>query len=222
MMKIPKTKEKRKSPRNLEACRLYGILDTTWLDGRDPARVSIWMMEGGVDILQIRAKHSSPSEIRTMAEAVLTVTRSAGIPLIINDFPDIAAEVDADGVHIGQDDGSVVEARKIVGPHKWIGKSTHSMEQALAAENEKADYIGVGPVFATPTKPDYPPVGLDLVQRVSRKLKIPFFCIGGIKIENAADVLAAGGHRLVVVSGILQASDITDYCRSLRKQILQK
>jgi thiamine-phosphate pyrophosphorylase len=200
----------------VETCRLYAILDATYLAGRDPGEVAGWMIEGGVDLIQVRAKGVSISQVKDLSRRVLEVTQSAGIPLIVNDHAHIAFEIGAQGVHVGQDDLSVAQARQIAGADKWVGKSTHSFEQALAAQEEGADYIGVGPVFATPTKPDYVPGGLKLVRDVSDHIKIPFFCIGGIKLENATDVMSAGASRFVVVSGILQASDIGDYCRRLR------
>ncbi len=203
-------------------CSLYGILDTTYLGPRDPAEVAVKMLEGGVDIIQVRAKGWQAGEVAALSKIVLLVTRPAGVPLIVNDHPAVAAEVGADGVHVGQEDGSVKEARRIAGGACWVGKSTHSLEQALAAQEEGADYIGVGPVFATPTKPDYKPVGLELVRKVAPQLHVPFFCIGGIKRENAADVLGAGAKRIVVVSGILQADNITDYCSGLRRLLDEK
>ncbi len=204
---------------DLRRCQLYAILDTGYLQGRDPVELTEQMIAGGIDILQIRAKDTSPEKIRHLAEAVLAVTRPAGIPLILNDHPRIAAEVDAEGVHVGQDDLSVAEARHLAGEGKWVGKSTHSLAQALAAVEEGADYIGVGPVFATPTKPTYTPVGLDLVRKVALQIPLPFFCIGGIKLDNVAQVLEMGARRLVVVSGILQAPDVASYCRALKKNL---
>lgn len=197
-------------------CRLYGILDLACLDGRDPAGVASRMIEGGVDILQVRAKNAPPARAAAMARAVLRVSRPARVPLIVNDHPSVAADVGAQGIHIGQEDGHVSAARRIAGPDCWIGKSTHSLAQALAAEEEGADYIGVGPIFATPTKPNYTPVGLDLVREVKARIQIPFFCIGGLKLENAAEVLRAGATRIVVVTGILDAPDITARCREFR------
>lgn len=205
---------------NLSSCRLYGILDDGYLEGRDPAEITKQMIEGGVDIVQVRAKNRSEADGLRMVKMVVRVTRPAGIPLIVNDHPLVAAEAEADGVHVGQEDLSVAEARRLAGDGMWVGKSTHSIEQALAAEKEGADYIGVGPVFATPTKPDYEPVGLDLVRLVARSdLRIPFFCIGGIKLENATQVLKSGASRVVVVSGILQAPDIARYCRELKAKL---
>lgn len=208
-----------KSARKPADCRLYAILDAAYLAGRAPESVAAAMIAGGVDLIQIRAKDRTPSEIAAMGRAVAPVARAAGIPVVINDHPEVALEIGADGVHLGQEDGSVDAARRLLGEGVWIGKSTHSLEQALAAEAEGVDYIGVGPVYATPTKPDYQPVGLELVRAVSARVKLPFFCIGGIKLENAVAVLAAGAERIVVVSGILQAPDPTAYCRGLKQAL---
>ncbi len=201
----------------LSSCLLYAILDTGYLGGRDPVDVTARMIAGGVDILQVRAKGATAREMADLGRAVLAVTRPAGVPLILNDHPQVAVEIGADGAHVGQDDLAVVEARRILGSGKILGKSTHSLAQALAAQEEAVDYLGVGPIFATPTKPTYTPVGLALVRQVAPVLRIPFFCIGGIKLENASEVLAAGARRLVVVSGILQAADTADYCRRLKR-----
>lgn len=195
---------------------LYAILDTSYFDGRDPSTLALEMVRGGVDLIQIRAKNLPSREVADLSRRILPIARSSGVPLIINDHPQVAAEVAADGVHLGQDDLPISEARKILGKEKFIGKSTHSLEQALQAEKEGVDYIGLGPIFATPTKPDYIPVGLDLVRQVSKHIKIPFFGIGGVKLENITNILNAGARHVVVVSGILQSPDISTYCRSLR------
>lgn len=128
----------------------------------------------------------------------------------------MAREVGSDGLHIGQEDGTVAEARARILPDQLVGKSTHSVEQAVAAQGEGADYIGVGPLYATPTKPDYLPVGLPLIAQVRARVDIPQFCIGGIKRENLRQVIAAGADRAVVVSGILQAEDVKAYCLELK------
>ena len=125
-------------------------------------------------------------------------------------------ETGADGAHVGQDDVSVAEARALAGEHAIIGKSTHSLAQALAAQREGPDYIGFGPLFATPTKPDYPPIGLNEITPAQRLVSLPVFCIGGIKRENLSGVLAAGAQRVVIVSGILRAPDPQAYCQACR------
>jgi thiamine-phosphate pyrophosphorylase len=208
-----------KKMKSIKDCRLYGILDWGYLNKRDPANVVKEMIAGGVDIIQIRAKNHSQKEIVQQTKKVVPITKASGVPLIINDHPELVRETGADGIHVGQDDLSIAEVRKIIGPGILVGKSTHSKNQAIAAEKEGADYIGVGPIFSTPTKPDYQPVGLELIELVKNQIHLPFFCIGGIKLENADQVLKRGASRFVVVSGILQASNIQAYCQSLREKL---
>lgn len=217
-MKYPKkVKVKTKTLNGLDACHLYAILDTAYLGKRNIASVVSQMIEGGVDIIQVRAKGMPLGELTLLAKTALEIAHSGSVPLIVNDHPVIVAEIGADGVHVGQDDMSLLEVRNIVGNNCLIGKSTHSLAQAIAAQAEGADYIGVGPIFATPTKPDYAPVGLELVHQVIPHLRIPFFCIGGIKLENTEQILASGAQRIVVVSGILKAPNILDYCKKLKR-----
>jgi thiamine-phosphate pyrophosphorylase len=133
------------------------------------------------------------------------------VPFILNDFPHLVPETGADGAHIGQDDGPLEIARAAAGPGAIIGRSTHSLAQARAAWAEGADYLGFGPLFATPTKPDYTPIGTEDIATVFREAPVPVFCIGGIKRENLAVIVAAGARRVVVVSGILLAADVAGY-----------
>jgi len=177
------------------------------------------MLQRDVDLIQLRAKKQSLDEIVDLAGALHQITSRAGGPLIVNDYAEIAATVPVEGVHLGQDDDSLAHARKKAGRHLLLGKSTHSFEQAVAAEREGADYIGFGPIFATPTKPDYQPIGLTGIKRVHNEVSIPIFCIGGIKIENLKEVIAAGAKRVAIVSGLLKANDISEYARTA-KQLL--
>lgn len=195
------------------SCRLYGILDLGYVKPAEAAAMAARMLSGGVGIVQLRAKNYGDNVIRPVADAVLPLCHKAGVPLILNDHPHLAAATGADGVHVGQDDMPVAEARKIVGPDAIVGLSTHSLAQALASEDSAPDYIGFGPLFATPTKPDYRAIGLEDISEVHRRIARPIFCIGGIKRENLHQVIAAGARRAVIVSGILQAPDPADYCR---------
>ena len=196
--------------------RLYGILDLGYVDPREALATTTAMLEGGVDILQLRWKDGDRERIEELAGQILPQTRDCGVPLIINDYPEIAAETDADGVHIGQEDGSVAEARTIAGGKKMVGRSTHSLAQAEAGAAEGADYIGFGPLFATPTKPGRPAIGLEDIAEVHRRVSIPIFCIGGIKLENLESIVEAGARRVVIVSGILQSGDIASYVRAAK------
>ncbi|MEP6955687.1 MAG: thiamine phosphate synthase, partial [Chthoniobacterales bacterium] len=125
-----------------------------------------------------------------------------------------ARAVGAEGVHVGQDDLAIAEARELAGGECFVGRSTHSVAQAQQAKAEGADYIGFGPLFATPTKPDYIPIGLEEVEHVHQLVTLPIFCIGGIKLANLPQVIAAGARRVVIVSGLLGAADIAQYARA--------
>ncbi len=192
---------------SLQATTLYGILDIEYTSEEAAVEVAEDLIKGGVGIIQLRAKCISTYSLRQIARDVLPLARAASIPFLINDFPDIAAEVGADGAHIGQDGGSLAEARKILGPDALIGRSTHSPEQARQAESEGFDYIGFGPLYATPTKPGRPAIGLDHIAEVVQHARLPVFCIGGINRRTLPNVVAAGATRIVAVSAILQATD---------------
>ena len=201
---------------DLNSCRLYGILDLSYVSNPQVSDVAATMIDGGVDLIQLRAKDTALEEVTAVGRKLLEVTRRCGVPLVINDHAEVARELGAEGVHVGQDDLSVAKAREIAGSQCFIGKSTHSLEQATRAAEEGADYIGFGPLFATPTKPDYTPIGTADIREVHARVQLPIFCIGGIKIENLPDVIAAGARRVVIVSGILKAPDIEHYARGAK------
>ena len=205
---------------------LYGILDLGYTAADDAERVTESMLAGGVDVLQLRAKGADEATVEALANRLTALTERAGVPLIVNDFPQLVPSVGAQGAHVGQDDFSVADARWRAGralagevAPPIIGKSTHSFAQAVAAEAEGADYIGFGPLFATPTKPGRPAIGLEEIRRVHEAVRIPIFCIGGIKLENLDAVLAAGARRVVIVSEMLRAPDIADYARQVRARL---
>ena len=202
--------------RNLSDCRLYGILDLGYVGVDDAERVTKSMIDGDVDLIQLRAKEHSVEEIVDLAAKLHEVTSAAGVPLIANDHAEVAAKVLVEGVHLGQDDDSLAHARKKAGRDVLVGKSTHSLEQAVEAEREGADYVGFGPIFATPTKPDYQPIGLTGIKRVHNEITVPTFCIGGLKIDNLGQVIAAGARRVAIVSGLLKAPDIAKYARACK------
>jgi thiamine-phosphate pyrophosphorylase len=202
--------------KNLTDCRHYGILDLSYVTESDAERVAAAMIEGGVDLIQLRDKKSGMTAISYLAEKLHVITSAAGVPLIVNDYSKIAALVPVEGVHVGQDDDSVATTREKAGRKIIVGKSTHSLDQARAAQREGADYIGFGPIFATPTKPDYKPIGTADIKRVYAEVTLPIFCIGGIKIDNLGQVIAAGAKRVAIVSGLLKAPDIAKYGRACR------
>lgn len=206
--------------RPIAECRLYGILDLGYVVRGELGRVAAAMLAGGIDAIQLRAKGHAPSEIEAMGREVLPLTRAAGVPFIVNDHAEVAAAIGADGVHVGQDDRSMAEVRAIVGDTMLVGRSTHSLDQARAAAAEPADYIGFGPLFATPTKPDYAPIGTEEIARVHADHPgLPIFCIGGIKRGHIPALLACGARRVVIVSGILQAADVAGYVREVRAML---
>ncbi len=192
---------------HLANCRLYGFLDTAYLAGRDPRVVTRQLLAGGVDIIQIRAKDYSHAQRIDLALAVISETYAARIPVIINDDIEAVAKTGADGVHLGQEDWAAARPEQL-SRARIIGLSTHSLDQARQAEKLGVDYIGVGPIFPTGTKPGVPPVGLQLIRAVAGAVRIPFFAIGGITLENLASVKAAGATRVAVVSAILRAPDV--------------
>jgi thiamine-phosphate pyrophosphorylase len=202
--------------KSLGAARLYAILDLGYVAPNDAERVTSQLLRGGADIIQLRAKEQSVSELARLASKLHRLTIEAGVPLIINDHAEIARDVSVEGLHLGQDDLPIALAREIVQRDCWIGKSTHTVDQAMAAAEEGADYIGFGPLFATPTKPAYQPIGMADIQRVNQLLRMPIFCIGGIKLNNLADVVDAGATRVVIVSGLLQSADIATATREAK------
>ena len=203
--------------RNLSDCRLCGILDLSYIDALEVARVTEAMIEGGVDLIQLRGKQKSIEELVDLAAELHPITSRSSTPLIVNDHADIARKVPVEGVHVGQDDDSVAVVRGKAGRVIIIGKSTHNLKQAIAAQREGADYIGFGPIFATPTKPDYEPIGLNDITQVHADVGLPIFCIGGIKIDNLEQVIAAGARRVAIVSGLLKAPHIAEYARACKK-----
>jgi len=199
--------------RPLHDCRLYGIIDLGYVERRDAARIVAQMIEGGVDLIQLRGKNKSIDELVDLAVALHELTAKSFTPLIVNDHAEIAVRVPVEGVHVGQDDHSIEIVRQKAHHEILVGKSTHSLEQARAAQREGADYIGFGPIFATPTKPDYAPIGLEDIRCVHAEVNLPIFCIGGINVDNLQSVIDAGAKRVVMVSGLLKAHNIVDYAR---------
>ena len=208
------------------AARLYAILDLGYVAAVDAMRVTEKLIEGGIDLLQLRAKGVAEEEVEALAGEIVRLTESAGVPLILNDHPHLVPSIGAQGAHVGQDDFSVADARWRAGralagevPPPIIGRSTHSIAQAEAAAAEGADYIGFGPLFPTPTKPGRPAIGLDDIRRVHELVSIPIFCIGGVNLDTLDEVIAAGARRVVIVSGLLRAKDIAGYAKEARARL---
>jgi thiamine-phosphate pyrophosphorylase len=211
----------------LADCKLYTFVDTAYLHGHAPELIAQQLCDGGSDLIQLRAKNASPEEIRRMAEKILPITRRANVGLVINDHLEIARELGAEFCHLGQEDFfdagyKNVSELKTPNSKPKIGLSTHSPEQAQRALAAGPDYIAVGPVFVTGTKPGAKPVTLDYVRWAAANVTVPWFAIGGIRLENLGDVLAAGAKRVCVISAILNASDVTKACAEFREKLSEQ
>jgi thiamine-phosphate pyrophosphorylase len=206
--------------KTLQNCRLYCIIDLGYVDKLNAVRIAQAMIRGGVDLIQLRGKKQTIDELIELAKRLHKLTLASAIPLIVNDYAEIAQRVPVEGVHVGQDDDSIAVVRGKANCPVLVGKSTHSLDQARAAQREGVDYIGFGPIFATPTKPDYTPIGLSDIQRVHEEVDLPIFCIGGIKLDNLKELIATGARRVVIVSGLLKAPDIAAYAREAKRLLL--
>jgi thiamine-phosphate pyrophosphorylase len=208
----------------LADCRLYAFIDTAYFHGRAPEVFAQQLCDGGADLIQLRAKKSTPDEIRRMAEAILPVTRRANVGLVINDHPDIARETGAEFCHLGQEDffdagHKHTSELRIPNSELRIGLSTHAPEQAKRALAAGPDYIAIGPVYATGTKPGAKPVTLEYVHWAAKNVNLPWFAIGGINLQTLDDVLAAGARRICVVSAILSAQNVAKACAEFRHRL---
>ena len=200
---------------HLSDALLYAILDTGYVDEARAEHVTAALLDGGAGILQLRAKNWPMARVAHLAQRLLPLCRASGVPFIINDHPHIARDVGADGVHIGQDDGSLESVRAVVGPNMVVGRSTHSVDQAVAAAAEGFDYLGFGPLFPTATKPGRPAIGMDHLAVVHERIQIPIFAIGGVNLQTLEPVLAAGAKRVVIVSALLCADDVAAETRKV-------
>ncbi len=193
----------------LHQARLYAILDAVYAP---PARwpdLARQLTAGGAGIFQIRAKNLSPEEILTHARILAPLLAALGVPLILNDYPDLVVPSGAAGCHLGQDDLGIPEARKKLGSAVLLGLSTHSPCQAEAGQALGADYLGFGPLYATGTKPEYRPIGPEKIREVVGKITLPFFGIGGLNPERTAEAARHGARRVCVVSHLLLTRDPT-------------
>ncbi len=205
-------------------CQLYTFLDMAYLHGRAPEVVAQQLCDGGADLIQLRAKKSSSDEIRRMAGAILPITMRADVGLVINDHLEIARETGAECCHLGQEDffnagHKHVSEFKIQNSKFKIGLSSHAPEQAKRALAAGADYLAIGPVYATGTKPTARPVTLEYVRWAAGNVSVPWFAIGGITLEKLDNVLAAGARRVCVVSAILNAPDAVKACAEFRRRL---
>jgi len=208
----------------LADCKFYTFVDTAYLHGRAPELVAQQLCDGGSDLIQLRAKNSSPDEIRSMAAKILPVTRRANVGFVINDHLDIAREIGADICHLGQEDffdaGHTHISQLAMGNGQLkIGLSTHAPAQAQRALEAGADYLAIGPIYATGTKPTAQPVTLEYVRWAAAHATVPWFAIGGINLATLDAVLAAGAKRICVVSAILNAPDVAKVCAEFRQRL---
>lgn len=196
--------------------RLYGVTDRTWLGKMSLEAAVEEALRGGVTMLQLREKHAGHEELVNMALRLKPLCRRYGVPLIINDDVQAALEADADGVHVGQDDMAVTEARRILGEDKIVGASAHNREEAALAERQGADYLGSGAVFGSSTKTDATVLSREELTAICRTVSIPVAAIGGITEENGMELAGTGVSGIAVVSGIFAAKDIEQAAARLR------
>ncbi len=199
---------------------LYVITDHNLSRGRSNEEVVEAAITGGADIIQLRDKGRTAKQLLQEALKLRNITRRRGVLFIVNDRVDLVLAVDADGVHLGQDDLPLKYARKLLGDDKIIGVSAQNVEQAVQAEKDSADYVAVSAIFSTPTKPDAQSLGLEAITNIKRNVGIPVVAIGGIKEENAAQVRKAGADCIAVISAVVSAVDIEKAARNLREKFL--
>ncbi len=210
----------------LSDCRLYGFVDSAYLNGRTPETLTRALCDGGADLIQYRAKGASADAVRQGVQALLPVTEAADVGLVVNDHWDIACELGAPVCHLGQEDffdrGLTHKnqlASRTDGFQPLLGLSTHAPEQAGRAIAAGADYIAIGPVFPTGTKPMARAVTLEYVKWAAANVVIPWFAIGGINLTNIGEVLGAGATRICVVSAILNSENVAVKCAEFRSRI---
>lgn len=199
---------------------VYVVTDRVAGRGRAHEEMTAAAVAGGATIVQLREKTLTTRQFVETAERAREIARQAGVPLIINDRVDVALAVDADGVHVGPDDLPVALARRLLGPHKIVGASAGTVEEAAAAEGDGADYLGVGSVFATPLKADAgQPIGIAGLREIARVVHVPVVGIGGIDPENASEVITAGAAGVAVISAAVGAEDVAAATRRLTEVV---
>jgi thiamine-phosphate pyrophosphorylase len=199
---------------------LYVITEAKLSRGRMHIDVIRAAIEGGATVVQYREKEGTTRRLLEESLALRRLTREAGVPFIVNDRVDVALAVEADGVHVGQDDMPAAVTRRLMGRDKIVGVSATNLQEALQAEKDGADYLGAGPVFATPTKPDAAPaMGLEGLAEICRRVSIPVVAIGGINEQNAATVIEAGADGVAVISAVVAAPAVAAAARRLREVI---
>lgn len=189
------------------ALLLYGVTDRAWLAGRDLVDLVREAVAGGTTFVQLREKDAPREEVVELARRILPVCREAGVPFVIDDYVDVAAEVGADGVHVGQSDTACADARAALGPDAIVGVSAETLDEALAAEAAGADYLGVGAIYATSTKPDAEVLTIPELARICSSVQIPVVAIGGLHPGTIAPLAGTGVAGAAVVSALFAADD---------------
>lgn len=197
---------------------LYAVTERSYIGQRNFIDAVEEALKAGVTVLQLREKDISSRDFYRLALQLRELTKAYGIPLIINDRVDIALAVDADGVHVGQEDLPAEAVRRIIGKEKILGVSARTVEEALKAEEDGADYLGVGAVFPSPTKPSSEAIGLEGLRKIKSRVKIPVVAIGGITRDNAAEVIAAGADGIACISAVF-CGDISQNVRALKNAV---
>lgn len=200
--------------------RLYVILDVDIAGpGGDIVEIARKTISAGADILQLRAKSCSDRKVLKIGRAIKNLVQKSKTTFVLNDRADLARIIDADGLHLGQGDLPVKDARNILNNNKIIGLSTHSVEEAKEAERQKADYIAVGPIFPTTTKPQSIALTPGIITKIKDKVKIPFVAIGGINLDNLDQVKAGGAQRLAICRAIITAKDVSATTKEFRQRL---
>jgi thiamine-phosphate pyrophosphorylase len=203
----------------LSRIQLYVIADRKICGERNIEDVVGQAIDGGAQMIQYRDKESDDEEFLKTALTLNAVCRERKVPLIVNDRVEIALRADVDGVHLGQEDLPISEARGSLGCDKIIGKSARTIQQAKEAEAEGADYVGLGPIFPTTSKDIDQPIGVDVIGRAAKILRIPFFPIGGISLDNLDQVTGAGGRRIAVISAVILSDDVISSAAKLLEKL---
>jgi thiamine-phosphate pyrophosphorylase len=203
----------------LKRSQLYLILDRSALGSNFLKSIKDLVSGGGISLVQLRDKLNTKANVLSLANKLSSVLAPSKTLFIVNDYVDVALAAQADGVHLGQTDCSLKQARKILGRDKIIGISCHNLRQALIAQKEGADYIGVGPIYTTATKPGYKAVGLEVLRELKDKIRIPYFAIGNIGQDNIQEVTGTGARRIAVCRAVLQAKDPKSAAKQLLKRL---
>ena len=211
-----------RAPRSAFDLGLYVLTDEGLARGRSTADVVAAAIRGGADAIQLRAKGLTTRQQVELGRALRALTREAGVLFIVNDRADVALAVDADGIHVGQDDLPPEAARAIVGPGRIVGVSTATVEEALAARDAGADYLGVGAIYATATKADAgAPVGPGRIAEIKARVDLPMVGIGGINRYNLGEVIAAGADGVAVIGAVVAAEDVEAAARELKARLAE-